>query len=181
MARADERRGRLVGLEERRAVERDRAARVSADLRVRDDAIGIEPGLAGRELQLVLRQAHEHERRPQRLRVRALGEGRVEHLLFDVHGAVGPAVLVDEAAAAAPRRRVEASHVDRGAERRDRDEDRRGERAPRGQQPELEEPAPAEAAVGDELGDGYLLVDVLLGRVVVLELFVRDQPLRGDD
>src|SRR5207248_4734113 len=103
VARADERRGRLVGLEERRAVERDRAARVSADLRVRDDAVGIEPGLARRELQLILRQAHEDERRPQRLRVRALGEGRVEHLLLDVHGAAGPAVLVAEAAAAAPR------------------------------------------------------------------------------
>ena len=62
VARADERGRRLVGLEERSAVERDRAAGVRADLRVRDDPVGRVVGELPRQLQRALRQADEHER-----------------------------------------------------------------------------------------------------------------------
>src|SRR5206468_1317291 len=81
VARADERRLRLVWLVQRRAVQRDRAARVRADLRVRDDSLCGEALVA---LDRVGPETHDDEWRPERLLVCAFGERRVEVQLLDV-------------------------------------------------------------------------------------------------
>src|SRR5581483_12433460 len=185
VARAHERRLRLVGLVERRPVELDRAARVRADPRVGDDPVRVVALQLCRQAELVDRQLDEDERGGHLLLARradALGEGEVEVVLLDVRRLVGTAALVDEPLPLPPGRAQEVADAEERTEGDGRREDGEGERAARAEQAELEE-APARdprAGLLDELGDHLLLVRVLVRRVLLRELLRRDE-LEPDD
>ena len=112
VAGADERGRWGGGGERRRPVEGDGAACVSADLRVRQDALGCPALSARRQPELRHGQADDHERRCHVLAVGALGVGGVEVLLFDLVGAQRAPVLADEAAALPPGRLDERVEIE---------------------------------------------------------------------
>src|SRR5207248_10575840 len=88
---------------ERRAVQRDRAARVRADLGVGDDPVDLVARELRRQIELLLRQPDDDDRRTLLFVIRAFRKGGVEGLLLDVRRPQRPAFLVDEPAPAPPR------------------------------------------------------------------------------
>ena len=145
---------RLGGLEERRAVERDRAAGVGADLASRREPVRRVAREVAAAVELVRgRRTTTSERRDLLLAVRRLPGTRGRSRPARCRGLVRPAVLVDEPAAAAPGRAVEAGHVEERPERDRGREQREAERPAGAEQAELEEPPAREprAALLDEL------------------------------
>jgi hypothetical protein len=157
---------------------------VRADLRVRDDAVGVVAGELRRQREPVLRQPHEHDGGAEVLLVGALRERRVEVALLDVARLPRPAAVVDEPPAALPRRAEHRRDPEHGPERHDRRQERGAERARGAAEREDEEPLARQprAALLHDLDEHLLLLRVLLLGIVLLELLGDDQlPRRHDE
>src|SRR5205823_9178951 len=108
---------RLDLRERRLPIERDRAGRVGADLRVREDPVRRPVAATVGEVERRGRQADDNEWGAELLAVRALRERRVEGVLEDVVRAEGPSVLVDEADSLPPGRPEERRDLEHRPER----------------------------------------------------------------
>jgi hypothetical protein len=182
VARADERGPRLDRREQRLAVQRDRAAGVRADLRVGEDALRRPAAPRGRQAQARGLEAHDDERRADKVAVRALGIGGVEAAGGDVGRGQRPAVGLDQPPPAAPGRPPEPIGVEDRAGRENRRE--RGQRQRRARRPARGEQQPlareAARALVHDAGELRLLGRVGL-RIGLLELLRDDEPLADDD
>src|SRR2546429_618911 len=96
VAGADQRRAGLDDRERRLAEERDRAARMRADLRVRDHAARRPVAALSGQVQLRGLEADDDERRAEQLLVCPLRVGGVEGLLHDLVEQQRFTVLIDE-------------------------------------------------------------------------------------
>ncbi len=183
VARADERRLRLRVGEGRLAVERDRAARVRADLRVGDDAPGAQP--CGRRAGRARRQADDDERRAELLAVARPRGTRCR---------TTPARCRAPRAAARPRRRaagraatgVRASWSScrapgRASARASAARARVSPSAPRAGERDQPPAREAAAALLDDLLDLVLLGGMLRLGVRLVELLGDDEALRDHD
>ena len=154
-----------------------------ADLGVGDDPVDLVARELRRQIELLLRQPDDDDRRTLLFVIRAFRKGGVEGLLLDVRRPQRPAFLVDEPAPAPPRRGEELLDPEERSEGERRCDNGEPQRAARAEQAELEQAASRNRvdALVDELLDDFLLGHVFRRRVLAGELLLRHELLSRHD